>query len=120
MTKKELKKLSRAELLELLLEQTKEVERLREELEETKQLLENKRICVEKAGNLAEAVLQVNDIMKVAQKAADQYLENVIAMEKETKEKCLRMLKAAEEEKERILFEAQISAKLGGEDEVSE
>ena len=72
LTKKELKKLSRAELLELLLVQTLEVERLREELEETKQLLEDKKIRVEKAGSLADAVLQVNEVVNAAQKAADQ------------------------------------------------
>ncbi len=103
MTKKELKKLSRAELLELLLIQTKEVEKLQEELEETKQLLEDKRIRVEKAGNLAEAVLQVNEVMNAAQNAAKQYLENVIEMEKETKQQCIRLLNVAEEESKKIV-----------------
>lgn len=111
MTKKELKKLSRAELLELLLVQTREVERLREELEETKRLLEDKRIRVEKAGNLADAVLQVNEVVNAAQKAADQYLENIIAMEAETKQRCIHLLQTAEEEKQKILSEAYASCK---------
>lgn len=109
LTKKELKKLSRAELLELLLVQTLEVERLREELEETKQLLEDKKIRVEKAGSLADAVLQVNEVVNAAQKAADQYLENIIAMEKETKQQCVRLLQVAEEESKRVWSESNSS-----------
>ena len=111
MTKKELKRLNRAELLELLLVQTREVERLREELEETKRLLEDKRIRVEKAGNLADAVLQVNEVVNAAQKVADQYLENIIAMEAETKQRCIYLLQTTEEEKQKILSEAYASCK---------
>lgn len=114
LTKKELKKLSRAELLELLLVQTLEVERLREELEAAKQLLEDKKIRVEKAGSLADAVLQVNEVVNAAQKAADQYLENIIAMETETKQQCVRLLQVAEEESKKIWSESNTSGKRSG------
>lgn len=77
MTDKELRKLSRAELLEMLLIQTKEVERLREELEEAKSRLEDRRILLEKAGSIAEASLMLNGIFESAQRAADQYLDNI-------------------------------------------
>ena len=80
---KELKKLNRTELLELLLVQTKEVERLREELDEARRQLEDKRIRVQEAGNLAQAVLSINDVVNAVQAAADQYLDNIKAMEAE-------------------------------------
>lgn len=112
MTRKELKKLSRAELLELLLEQTKEVENLREELKETKQLLEDKRICIEEAGNLAEAVVQVNALFKTAQETADQYLQNIMTMEFETKQKCNRLLQEAEVEKAKLLSQASMEREV--------
>lgn len=112
MTRKELKKLSRAELLELLLEQTKEVENLREELKETKQLLEDKRICIENAGNLAEAVIQVNELVKIAQATADQYLQNIMTMESETQQKCKHLLQEAEDEKARLLSEASMEREI--------
>jgi hypothetical protein len=32
---------------------------------------------LDKAGSIAEAALQLNDVFELAQKAADQYLENV-------------------------------------------
>ncbi len=77
MTDKELKKLSRAELLELLLESNRENERLRKQFEKAKELLASKVIKIESAGSIAEAALALNGVFEAAQKAADQYLENV-------------------------------------------
>lgn len=77
MTDKELKKLSRAELLEMLLEQTKRIEALQTELELKNKELENRRIMIERAGSIAEASLRLNEVFETAQKAADQYLYNI-------------------------------------------
>lgn len=77
MTDKELRKLSRAELLEMLLIQTKEVERLSKELEEANRKLKDRRILLDKAGSIAEASLMLNDVFEVAQRAADQYIDNI-------------------------------------------
>lgn len=95
MTEKELKKLNRAELLELLLIQTKENEKLRERLKKREEKLADRRIRIEQAGSLAEAVLAVNKVMEAAQEAAQQYLDNIAAMEAETKEKCEKLLAEA-------------------------
>ncbi|MEE1126510.1 MAG: DNA repair protein [Acutalibacteraceae bacterium] len=77
MTDKELRKLSRSELLEMLLIQSKEVERLKNELEEANRKLEDRRIILQESGSIAEAALKLNDIFEVAQKAANQYLESI-------------------------------------------
>jgi hypothetical protein len=77
MTDKELKRLRRAELLEMLLEQTKRVEELEAELEKKNRELEDKRVSISEAGNIAEAALKLNGVFEAAQRAADQYLENV-------------------------------------------
>lgn len=77
MANKDLRKLNRAELLELLVEQGKEIEQLRAELEETKNSLNEKEIMLNEAGNIAEAALKINDVFGAAQKAADQYLDSV-------------------------------------------
>lgn len=74
---KDLRKLNRAELLELLVEQGKEIEQLRTELEAAKQSLAEKEIMLNEAGNIAEAALKINDVFGAAQKAADQYLDSV-------------------------------------------
>lgn len=77
MTDKNLKKLSRETLLEMLLAQSKEVEDLRKQNRELTRQLESRRILMENAGSIAEAALQLNQIFETAQRAADQYLENV-------------------------------------------
>ena len=53
MTDKELRRLSRNELLEMLISETEENARLREELAQARAELENRRILVEKSGSLA-------------------------------------------------------------------
>ena len=77
MTDKQLKKLSKQELLSLLLTQSKEMDRLKEELEETRKQLEDRNIQISKCGSLAEASLAVFHVLEEAQKAADLYLDNV-------------------------------------------
>lgn len=77
MKEKDLKKLSRAELLQLLIYQTKRVNELQKKLEETNKKLESKRIAIKKSGSIAEAALRLNDIFETAQQAADQYVANV-------------------------------------------
>ena len=77
MTEKELRRLSRTDLLEMLLEQSKEVQRLQQELEKTKQKLEDRRLMEKEAGSIAEAALRINKVFEAAQQAADQYLENI-------------------------------------------
>lgn len=91
MTDTELKKLNRTVLLEMLLEQTKEVERLRQQLAETEQKLAERKIELDKAGNIAQAALQLNDVFAAAQAAADQYVESVRMMEETTSRKCRNM-----------------------------
>lgn len=77
MTEKELRRLSRMDLLEMLLEQSKEVERLQTELETVKKQLDDRRIMEQEAGSIAEAALRLNKVFEAAQQAADQYLENI-------------------------------------------
>lgn len=80
---RELHKLKRVELLELLLEQSQELERVRLQLEQAERELQSRQILLEKAGSIAEAAMQLNDIFAVAQKTADQYLENVKRLSEE-------------------------------------
>jgi len=79
MTKSEMRRLSRADLLELLAAQMKENERLQAQLDEAREQLENRWIAIEQAGSIAEAALKLSGIFEAAQLAADQYLENVRA-----------------------------------------
>ena len=111
MTDKELKRLSRTELLELLLEQTRERERLELELEELRKKLADRQINLEKAGDIAQAVLQINGVMEAAQAAAKQYLENVERLEVQTRHRCEQMLHQARQEALEIRSGAKSSPK---------
>lgn len=86
MTDKELRRLRRAELLEMLLEQGRENERLRAELAEARECLKQRRIQVAEAGSIAEAALKLNRVFEAAQQAADQYLENIKERQREQQE----------------------------------
>ena len=102
MTNRELKKLSRAELLEMLLIQTREVERLQEKLAKADSMLSQRYMQFLEAGSLAEAMLKVNGVMEAAQAAADQYLENIVTMERDMKEYCRSLLDQAKQDAEAI------------------
>lgn len=85
MTNRELRKLSRADLLELLLKERKENERLREQLKIANKKVASRKIAIDNAGSIAEAALQLNGVFEAAEKAAGQYLENVRRMAGEEK-----------------------------------
>jgi len=89
MTGKELKKLSRAELLELLLEQVEENEKLRQKNEELEKRLEDRVIKITEAGSIAEAALKLNGVFEAAEAAAKQYLDSLKELEKVTLNKAL-------------------------------
>lgn len=74
---KKLSKMSRTELLELMLRQGRELEQVRAELENANALLASRRLSVQDAGTLADASAALNDVLGSAQRAADQYLENI-------------------------------------------
>jgi len=78
-TDKQLKRLSRRELLEMLIVQTRKVEQLEIQLEEANRKLNDKIILIENTGSLADAVMQLNGVFEAAQNAAQQYLDNIRA-----------------------------------------
>lgn len=85
MNERTLKQLKKIELYEILLAQSKEIDRLKQELIETQQKLENKQIIIQEAGSLADAALKLTKIFEEAQKAADIYLKNITENDDEEK-----------------------------------
>lgn len=80
MTSKELKRMSRTELLQMLLLLVEENDRLKLQLDEATKKLNNRNLKYSKAGSIAEAALQVNGVFEDAEKAAQQYLQNIKAL----------------------------------------
>lgn len=77
MTEKELRRLSRRELLEMLITRTIENERLTEELQQARKELSDRELIQDRAGSMAEAALQLNGVFEAADRAAREYLENI-------------------------------------------
>ena len=103
MTEKELKKLSRPDLLQMLIDQSEELKTVKEKLEKAEEELEKKEINLTEAGSIAEAALRINGVFEAAQAASQQYLENIKKLsekqdalarvkERETREKCERQI----------------------------
>ena len=91
MNEKELRKISRKELLELLLEQANRIVDLEKELANAKAKLEDKRIMLNEAGNLAEASLKITDLFQKTMETCKIYSDNIEELnsriEKEVREK---------------------------------
>lgn len=108
MTDRQLRKASRLELLQILLEQKRENESLRQQIAEMEQQLLKRQITIDQAGTLAEAALKLSGIFDAAESACQYYSENIRTlsgrqeeicrtMERETREKCDRMLEQAKQ-----------------------
>jgi Trp operon repressor len=86
MDAKEFSHLSKADLLELMLEMSKENDALKKRLKIYEKVVEDNRIQIEESGSIAEAALKINGVFEAAQAAADQYLDNIRRMESELQE----------------------------------
>lgn len=106
MTDKELKRLRRPELLEMLLTQVEENRKMKIRLKEMKEQLENRQIMINKAGSIAEAALQLSGVFQAAEVAAAEYLENVRRFSGEEEAACQRIEAEAREKAEAICAEA--------------
>lgn len=106
MTDKELHKLSRRELLEMLLTQSKEVDRLKDRVQELEEALESRRIEIEKAGSIAEASLKLNGVFEAAEQAAEQYLENIRRQNMDVERHCMELVSQTKKECDRLLRDA--------------
>ena len=73
-TEKELRKLNRYQLLELLVAQTERADQLQAQLEETRRQLNEREIRLASLGSIAEASLQLSGVFQAAQDAADLYI----------------------------------------------
>ena len=107
MTDNELRKLSRGELLKMLIAQAEENKSLRERLEKAEAQLADRQIKIEQAGSLAEASLALNGVFQAADDAARQYLENIEMLSRQQDEICRGIQEEAERKATLLLKEAE-------------
>ena len=106
MTDKEFKRLSRAQLIEIIYQLQLQIDKLNEEKQALENELEDKRLRLQSAGNIAEAALEINDCFRSAQNAAEQYLNEIKAIREETEAERQRILAQAQAEAEAIIASA--------------
>jgi len=73
LTEKELRKLNRYQLLELLVAQTERAEALQKKVEELENELGEMELRISQMGSIAEASLQLSGVFEAAQRAVDLY-----------------------------------------------
>lgn len=104
LTEKELKKLNRYQLLELLIVQTERADKLQTNLEEAEKQLNEKDLKMTSLGSIAEASLQLAGVFQAAQAAADLYIDAA-------KKKAEEIEYAAHKKAAEILAQAQAQAR---------
>ena len=77
MTDKEFKRLSRSQLIDIIYQLQLKQDELTAENQRLEKALEDKRLRVSNAGNIAEAALEIHNVMQAAQAAAAHYVEEI-------------------------------------------
>lgn len=79
MTDKELRKLHREDLLQILISQQRQIDDLNAALADAEAALNDKKIGLEESGSIAEAALRLSGVFESAQQAVDRYTEEMRA-----------------------------------------
>lgn len=106
MKQKELHRLSKGELIDIIYEQKKIELDLKSKLSAAKEQLDARNLTVENAGSLAEAALGVNQFFEAAQRAAEDYVRQVHVDYSEVELRCTEMMQETEEKCQRREAEA--------------
>ena len=110
MPDRELRRMRRAELVEIILALKQTEDRLRAENAALSAQLQERQIHIENAGSIAQAALELNKVFEAAQAAADEYVASVRAANKNTDAAANALRAQAEAEAEQILAQAQTEA----------
>lgn len=99
MASKELRKLSRRELMDIIYQMKKNEQQMQEEIASLRTALEEKRIRLDTAGSIADAAVSITNLLSAAQMTADLYLQEISQMKDDAKK-----------ERQRIIAEASAAA----------
>ena len=107
MADRDLRKMNRKELLELLIASEKENDQLKEQLQQQTVQLQNRELQIKNAGSIAEAALALNGVFESADKAAAQYLENIKRCSEQQQSIYDKIVSEAEQKAKTILDNAE-------------
>lgn len=108
MISKELKKLNRRELVDIIYQLKKNEEQLKEKIASLEADLQDKRIHLSVAGSIAEAATDITGIFSVTQSTADLYLNEIVSMKEDTGRECAKMIEEAQKKVESIMSEGKV------------
>lgn len=103
MISKELKKLRRRELVDIIYQMKKNEDQLREQIATLEAALQDKRIKLSVAGSIAEAAMDVTNVFATAQRTADLYLHEISCMKADAERECAKIIEEAHKKAELIL-----------------
>ena len=107
MISKELKRLSRRELVDIIYQLKKNEQEMQEEIESLKTELQDKRIRISTAGSIADAAMSVTNVFSTAQMTADLYLREISYMKENTEKECAKKIEEAEKKVREILADGE-------------
>lgn len=111
MTDKEIKRLSRGDLIDIIYQLQKNEANLIKMNEDLKARLASKEMKIEHAGSIAEAAISVSGVFEKAQQAADIYLSELHRMNEDVEERYKARMEQAEIEASKIVEDAKATAK---------
>ena len=92
---KELKRLSRRELVDIIYQLKKNEQEQQEKISALEEELQERRIRISVAGSIAEAAADITQIFSAAQKTADLYLDEIASLKEDAAQECAAMIKEA-------------------------
>ena len=107
MINKELKHLSRRELINIIYQLKKNEQEMQEEIESLKNELGDKRIRISTAGSIADAAMSVTNVFSTAQMTAELYLREISFMKEDTEKECAKKIEDAEKKVKEILADGE-------------
>lgn len=107
MISKELKKLNRRELVDVIYQLKKNEEQMQEQIAALEAELQDRRIHLSVAGSIAEAATDITGIFSVAQSTADLYLREISSMKEDAEKECEKMIEKAKKKVATILADGQ-------------
>lgn len=111
MADRELRRMHRAELIEIIYALKQSEDQLKAQNAALTAQLQDRQLRLEKAGSIAQAALELNNVFAAAQAAADDYLHSVQANHlADTDAAAANTLSQARSEAKRILEQAQADA----------
>ena len=91
MTDQELRKLSRADLLEMLVDLNEELNRVKQQLEVAEEKLNSRQIMIDKAGAIAESALQLIGSFETGEAAGGQSADTIRQLNNRRDEICRKI-----------------------------